>query len=272
MQYSPKPISSAVPFSESEYSAVGSPPEKRRALRVNQKDCCLQTRRRVFEAWRSKLIGVPSSMEEAARVMSVAKEIEARAMRIARGLPPEPPAQPQTADQAAPLVQCAPSAPRQSTQEASSAALPESPAVQPVQEDTEKEPEGVTEGDVPYQSSAAQEAAWEAIEILFLSDERVQIRNGAYSETRNYAEFGFADRRNESPNQAWKMLRVLAAEGVIRNSKEAGLTWPKVEKQIQEIRKVLRKHFGISADPVPFVKGLGYKACFKIALARSFDK
>lgn|SRR5208337_4948744 len=125
--------------------------------------------------------------------------------------------------------------------------------------------------DGPYQSSAAQEAAWEAIEILFLSDERVQIRNGAHSETRNYAEFGFADRRNESPNQAWKTLRALAAEGVIRNAKEAGVPWPKVEKQIQEIRKVLRKHFGISADPVPFVKDLGYKACFKIGLARSFD-
>jgi hypothetical protein len=84
--------------------AVGSPPEKRRLLRVNQKDCCLQTRRRVFEAWRSKLIGVPSSMEEAVRAISVGREMEARAKRIARELPPEPPAQLPTANQAAPWV------------------------------------------------------------------------------------------------------------------------------------------------------------------------
>jgi hypothetical protein len=116
------------------------------------------------------------------------------------------------------------------------------------------------------------EAAWEDIEIVFLSDERIQICNGVNRETRNYAEFGFADGRTENPNQAWKMLRALAVEGVIRNPKDAGLPWPKVEKQIQEIRKILRKHFGISADPVPFVKDLGYKACFKIGLARSFHK
>jgi hypothetical protein len=42
-------------------------------------------------------------------------------------------------------------------------------------------------------SNAAKAATWEEIEILFLSDERVQILNGTNRETRNYAEFGFAD-------------------------------------------------------------------------------
>jgi hypothetical protein len=120
------------------------------------------------------------------------------------------------------------------------------------------------------QSSGAGAGTWDTIEILFLSDERVQIRNGPNTETCNYAELGFADGRNENPKQAWKMLRALAAEGVLRNAEEAGVPWPKVEKQIQEIRKVLRKYFGISADPVPFVQDVGYKACFKIGLGRSF--
>lgn len=250
--------------------AVGSPPEKRRVLSVNQQDCCLAVRRTIFEAWRSKLIGVPSSREEAVRVLSVGKEMETRARRSARGLPPEPPVQPPPAGQAAPLVKAVPSPALQSTPEASSAALPASPASPLVQRETVIEPESVTEGDVPAQPSGVQEAAWEDIEIMFLSDERIQICNGVNRETRNYAEFGFADGRNENPNQAWKVLRALAAEGVIRNEKEAGLPWRKVEKQIQEIRKILRKHFGISTDPVPFVKDLGYKTCFKIGLGRSF--
>lgn len=252
--------------------AVGSPPGKRGALRVNQNDCSLQVRRTIFEAWRSKLIRVPSSREEAARVMSVANEIEARAMRIARGLPPEPPAQPPTADQAAPLVQCAPSAPSQSTQEASSAALSASPDPQPMQKETGIEPQGVTEGERPAQPSAAGAATWEDIEISFLSDERVQIRNGPNIETCNYAEFGFADGRNGRPSQAWGTLRELAEQsGVIREARQGPQAWPKLEKRIQEIRKALREYFGISADPIPFVEGGGYHACFKIGCGPSFD-
>ena len=60
--------------------------------------------------------------------------------------------------------------------------------------------------------------SWQAIEISFLSDERVQIRCGPQIETRNYGELvGFADRRNGKPNQAWVMLRAMAeAKGLIR--------------------------------------------------------
>jgi hypothetical protein len=36
------------------------------------------------------------------------------------------------------------------------------------------------------------------------------------------------------------------------------LMWPKVEKRIPEIRKVLREHFGISAVPILFVENGGY--------------
>jgi len=114
-------------------------------------------------------------------------------------------------------------------------------------------------------------ASWTAIEISFLSDERVQIHYGATTETRNYAELGFEDGRTKNPNQAWAILRVLAAQnGVIRNGVTAGVPWPKVEKRIQEIRKVLRKHFGVADDPIPFVDGVGYQACFKIGCAPSF--
>ena len=118
-------------------------------------------------------------------------------------------------------------------------------------------------------------ADWGAIEILFLSDERVQIRNGAQTETRNYAELGFADRRVErgktKPNLAWVTLRAMAElNGIIRDGAKTGADWSKVEKRMQNIRKAFRKHFGIAADPVPFVAGTGYQASFTIGCGPSF--
>lgn len=116
------------------------------------------------------------------------------------------------------------------------------------------------------------ELTWDAIEIVFLSDERIQIRDGANTETRNYAEFGFHDRRNGGPTLAWKMLRSLAtAGGTLSNASAAGQPWTKVEKRMQEIRKALRKRFRISNDPLPFVAGTGYQARFKIHCGPSFD-
>src|ERR1035438_3061118 len=114
--------------------------------------------------------------------------------------------------------------------------------------------------------------SWQAIEISFLSDERIQIRCGPQIETRNYGELvGFADRRNGKPNQAWVMLRAMAeAKGLIRDAAKAGRDWPRVENRMQEIRKALREHFAILADPVPYIEGAGYQARFKIGCAPSF--
>ena len=59
---------------------------------------------------------------------------------------------------------------------------------------------------------------------------------------------------------AWLMLRGLAqVGGTVRGAAKMGQHWPRVEKQIQAIRNVLRQHFQISTDPVPFVGGTGYQ-------------
>jgi hypothetical protein len=119
-------------------------------------------------------------------------------------------------------------------------------------------------------------ARWQDIEISFLSDERVQIRNGTKTETCNYAELGFADRRAKrgkpKAKQAWIALRAMAEQnGIIRDSAKTGADWPKVEKRIQQMRKVFRDHFKITADPIPFIEGTGYRACFKIGCSPSFS-
>ena len=115
------------------------------------------------------------------------------------------------------------------------------------------------------------EGDWEQIEVTFLSDERVQIRNGKSIETRNYAEFGFQDGRSQNPNRAWETLRRLAElRGIIRDGTQGRLPWPKVEKRVQEIRSVFREHFGLSSDPIPFVEHTGYQARFKICCGPSY--
>jgi len=114
----------------------------------------------------------------------------------------------------------------------------------------------------------AQVHSWEEVEIRFLSDERVQITAGKYTESRNYAEFGFEDGRSKTPNRAWCTLRFLAeSDGVILQAPH-GHDWTGIEKRIQEIRKRFRVHFRLDEDPILFAGG--YRAQFKISCAPSY--
>jgi hypothetical protein len=113
---------------------------------------------------------------------------------------------------------------------------------------------------------------WDDITISFLSDERVQIWIGNQTETCNYAELGFQDHRDDKPRRAWTLLRIIAETGgTISDTGKTHGSWSQVEKGIQEIRQLLRQYFGISADPVPYVNGPGYKTRFKIERAPSYD-
>ena len=80
---------------------------------------------------------------------------------------------------------------------------------------------------------------WQNIEIVFLSDLRVQIRiNSKQSEPTTYAELGFADGRTENPNKAWVALRSLAENhGVLKDGNAVGEPWRKVEKRIRRYAK-----------------------------------
>ena len=122
------------------------------------------------------------------------------------------------------------------------------------------------------QSSTVQSATWDTVEISLLSDHRAQVRNGVATEILNYAELGFKDGRSGNPTRAWKALCVLAAKGgTIKDAAGMGRKWPQVERRMQEIRRALKKHFGISLDPIPFVGGVGYRARFKISCSPSFN-
>jgi hypothetical protein len=124
----------------------------------------------------------------------------------------------------------------------------------------------------PERRNPAGVSKWEDVEIEFLSDERVQIWMRDESRTLNYAELGFMDKRSEKPNQPWIMLRTLAElGGTLEDSAVARKKWSAVEKHIQRIRAVLCNHFGLSDDPIPFVRGVGFRTRFKIRCGASFE-
>lgn len=242
--------------------AIGSTPEKRRSLRVGHKDCCVAVRNELCQTWHDKLHHRPSRIEEAARAISAYNATQARAARIVRGLPPEPSETPNIVTPAPP-----PPIPAVSARPFGAQASADSPI--PKLSDAEEQPAPSAQIVTPKNSAAKN---WQGIEILFISDHRLQIKvNGKSMETLNFTEFGFADGRTHIPNKAWELLLVLAEQrGTIRDGKVVGEPWSKVEKRIQDIRRVLRVYFGLSDDPIPFVEGTGYQTLFKIKCTPSF--
>jgi len=224
------------------FCAVGVPSEKHDSLSVSQRDCCLNIRRRVNEAWYYRLNHLRSRESEAVAALSRYNALERRAQRMVAGLPPEdtPPQVP-------------------GSTELAEGTIPHSP-----------DPVSTQSGESNGQLTPA--TSWDSIELSFLSDERVQIRNGAEIKTLNYAEFGFQDGRSGKPNGAWLTLREMAKNNrTLKHRGNIGKTWSIVEKNIQNVRKILKAHFGITIDPIPFVSNVGYQASFKIGCRRSFD-
>jgi hypothetical protein len=166
--------------------AVGSIPEKRRSLKVGQKDCCAAVRNELCQDWYDKLHHRPSRIEEAARAISAYNAIQARAARIVRGLPPEPSEIPNVVTLAHPGPIPAESAPPVVGKASAESPMPKPP-------DAEEQLAPRTRTVTPKNSAARN---WQGIEILFISDHRLQIKvNGKSMESLNFTEFGFADGR-----------------------------------------------------------------------------
>jgi hypothetical protein len=137
--------------------------------------------------------------------------------------------------------------------------------------------------------------AWDKdVSIIFLSEERVQAKRGDQFSTMNYAEFGFEDKRNGKPDQAWVILRAIAEnKGVLqkpeRRVPEAVLKpardrdrelhraievrtrhWAKTQKHVETIRRRLREHFQIpDGDPIP-ATAAGYQTAFQLDVSPSY--
>jgi hypothetical protein len=109
---------------------------------------------------------------------------------------------------------------------------------------------------------------WAAIKILFLDDHNLQVYvDGKPQEPVNYAVFDFADGRTTNPRRAWTVLKAFAEKrGTIPTTAESR---PRIEKDVQQIRKILRKRFSLSSDPVRFT-GTGYSTAFTIGKSTAY--
>jgi hypothetical protein len=116
------------------------------------------------------------------------------------------------------------------------------------------------------------EGGWGNIEIRFLSEQKVQIFKSDKSEPpQNYAEMGFEDTRNGNPIKAWGTLRALAVSGGVLGTSTEERTRSQLEKDVQKIRRILRTHFSIASDPLPFEETYEYRARFRISCGESFN-
>jgi hypothetical protein len=120
-------------------------------------------------------------------------------------------------------------------------------------------------------NDAAASLTWNDIELRFLSDRSVQcVVQGQRREPTNYAEMGFADRRGgDTPRLAWNTLVTFAESAGIIESTPMAHDWPKLEKRVQEIRRLLKERFGISEDPIPYQHG-AYRARVRLTLTAAY--
>ena len=114
--------------------------------------------------------------------------------------------------------------------------------------------------------------SWDEVEIRFVSDFTFQaVVNGTVRAPQNYAEVGLGDGRHGRPKAAWETLRALAESGGVVASTRTAADWPRLEKRIQEIRRMLQAAFHVPDDPIPYRDG-AYRTRFTIRVGRSYNR
>ncbi|WKZ17746.1 MAG: hypothetical protein QY310_09900 [Candidatus Jettenia sp. CY-1] len=117
-------------------------------------------------------------------------------------------------------------------------------------------------GIIPFPTPSG--TRWHEVKINFNNPETIRITVGNETAIKTFAEIGFKDCRNGKPKDAWKRLEQFAlCWGTIKNFNQTEK--PKIEKDIQIIRKILKNYFKIDTDPIPYIDREGYKTQFAIS-------
>ena len=102
------------------------------------------------------------------------------------------------------------------------------------------------EGEHSGKAPLVRASRWEEISIEVIDDTTVKYKAGAESWQRaDYSELGFRDERKTLPNKLWPILLSLAAQ-----NRPTVKSLKMTPKDIQRIRKVLRKAFGLQGMPI----------------------
>ena len=104
------------------------------------------------------------------------------------------------------------------------------------------------------------------VKITLLDNENVSIKIKGNVVKKNYAELGFKDSRTGKPSKLWLYFEgLLSSNGEITNypTTEKAI----IEKNISDLRRMLKRCFAINDDPIPYKKTkdyTGYKTDFLI--------
>lgn len=104
---------------------------------------------------------------------------------------------------------------------------------------------------------------WEDIKLVFIDRQTVNIYlKGKHYCKKSYIEMGFKDKRTAKPIESWHTLENSSGtDGIINYPGGEKGIW---EKKISTLRKKLQVCFGITDDPLPYIKKEGYKTRFTI--------
>lgn len=108
------------------------------------------------------------------------------------------------------------------------------------------------------------EAKWEKLIIKFFDGHTVKITyDNLKTQTFNYKDMGFIDKKTNNPDTKWEFLRKIAENG-------GSLTNLKYDKRFNRnvkylVNKRLKEFFGMNEDPIfCYTKKIGYKPLFTI--------
>ena len=112
-------------------------------------------------------------------------------------------------------------------------------------------------GSVESVEPGVENLTWGSMRFRFIDEHTVQVTIGdRLQPPQGYEKMGFADGRTKNPKLAWKALLELAKLGgtisTVPKFCDWARDWKSLEKRMEELRKTLRKHFKVDADPLPF--------------------
>ena len=97
-------------------------------------------------------------------------------------------------------------------------------------------------------------SSWVVLEIRFTTDQEVLVTANEASDTVRkqlfYADIGFADGRDGSPDESWELLMFLAhRNGILNPSEHREMNRNQLSQRIRHLRKKLKNIFCLDNDP-----------------------
>lgn len=116
-------------------------------------------------------------------------------------------------------------------------------------EDTENEPHEKSFKDIVPKERKERTKTWDKVIVEVVDDETIKYKlgNGQWCR-KNYTELGFIDNRTKLPNKLWDIFLSLATTKATMKLARPRIT----PKDIDRIREILRKFFGIRYLPITY--------------------